>query len=269
MSKNNPSLTHFVECLSEVPDPRSKQGVSHPIATILAVTFLGLIANVRTPAEIARWAKHHFNTLKKFLKFGEIKGKIVAPCDNTYTRVWRKLSYDDLQNAYAEFINAILGDTAIIGAVDGKTAKQTKDKDGNPIHMLNVFAHKLKLHLASWDCNGDKTNETGCLKKHAGELFTMYPCLELLTGDAAYANRPLVEAIRKYDRDYLFQVKNNMPKVLAKLEAAFNDVPTQEPEHCVEMVIDAPPQNAQQRKVKSYNRKVNKKRGLLRYVAYG
>jgi hypothetical protein len=270
MSQKNSCLTHFVECLSQVADPRSKQGVSHPFATILAVTFLGLIANVRTPAEIARWAKYHFKTLKKFLKFGEIKGKIVAPCDNTYTRVWRKLSYEDLQNAYATFLNVILGDTAIIGAVDGKTAKQTKDKDGNPIHMLNVFAHKLKLHLASWDCKGDKTNESGCLKRHAGELFTMYPCLKLLTGDAAYSNRPLVEAIRMYDRDYLFQVKDNMPKVLAKLEKAFKDAPTQEPDDCREIAIgDAPSQRSPKRKTKSYDRKVNKKRGLLRYAAYG
>jgi len=124
----NPSLSHFVDCLNQVPDPRSWRGVSHPFPTILAVTFLGLIANVNTPAEIARWAKEHFKTLKTFLTFGEIKGKTRAPCDNTLTRVWRKLSYDHLQQAFAMFLNAILGDTAYIGAVDGKTAKQTKDK---------------------------------------------------------------------------------------------------------------------------------------------
>jgi len=274
MSKSNnhksPSLIHFVDCLSDVPDPRSKQGVSHPFATILAVTFLGLLANVRTPAEIARWAKNHFKTLKTFLTFGTIKGKTRAPCDNTFTRVWRKLSYEDLQHAYASFLNAILGDTAIVGAVDGKTAKQTKDDDGNPLHMLNVFAHKLKLHLASWDVKGDKTNESGCLKKHLGELFTMYPCLKLLTGDAMYSNRPLVEAIQEYNRDYLFQVKDNQPNVMAKLEEAFKDAPTQEPDVYEEIVIDdvPPSQDAPKRKVKSYDRKVNKKRGLLRYAAY-
>jgi hypothetical protein len=201
----NPSLTHFVQCLKKVPDPRSKQGVSHLFPTILAITFLGLIANVRTPAEIARWAKQHFKTLKTFLCFKPRDGKVRAPCDNTFTRVWRKLSYEDLQTAYATFLTAILGDTAIIGAVDGKTAKQTKEKDGNPIHMLNVFAQKLKLHLASWDVKGDKTNEAGCIEKHLEELFTMYPCLKLLTGDAIFANRQLVKVIPQYNRDYLFK----------------------------------------------------------------
>jgi hypothetical protein len=224
MSKKNPSLTHFVECLSEVPNPRSKQGVSHPFATILAITFLGLIANVRTPAEIARWAMGN----------------------------GRHQTATDLAIEFSCFCCRLPSAICCL------------------LLMLNVFAHKLKLHLASWDCKGDKTNETGCLKLHAEELFTMYPGLQLLTGDAAYANRPLVEVIRKYDRDYLFQVKNNMPKAFAKLEEAFQDAPSQESDDCVEIVVDdTQPQKSSQRKTKSYDCKVSKKRGLLRSANYG
>jgi len=47
------------------------------------------------------------------------------------------------------------------------------------------------------EVKGDKTNEPGCLKKHLGELFEMYPCLTLLTGDAIFAQRPLLEAIQE------------------------------------------------------------------------
>jgi hypothetical protein len=45
-----------------------------------------------------------------------------------------------------------------------------KDDNGDPILMLNVFAQKLKLHIASY---GDKTNKPGRLKNLLGELFTM------------------------------------------------------------------------------------------------
>jgi hypothetical protein len=253
MSKlKSPTLTHFVECLHQVRDPRSKRGVSHPFATILAITFLGLIANVTTPAALARWTELHLSQLKKFLCFGQRKGKTRTPCDNTFTRILRKLSYDDLQNAFAEFVNAILADTAIIGAVDGKTAKQMKDHDGNLLLMLNVFAQKLKLHLASWSVNGDKTNEPACLKKHLEELFTMYPYLKLLTGDALFAQRPLLEAIREYERDYLFQVKENQPKILKKMEEVFKDAPEQSLEN-----------------TRTHDRQVSKKRGLVRFVVCG
>ena len=56
--------------------------------------------------------------------------------------------------------------------------------------------------------------QPGCLKKHLEELFTMYPCLKLLTGDAVYAQRPLLAALQEYHRDDLFQVKDNQPKIL-------------------------------------------------------
>ena len=39
--------------------------------------------------------------------------------------------------------------------------------------------------------------EPGCLKKHLEELFTMYSCLKLLTGDTMYTQRPLLEANQK------------------------------------------------------------------------
>jgi hypothetical protein len=243
MSTSRPApdaLKLLAPCLKKVPDPRSKQGTSHPFSTVLALVLLGLLANVPTPAEIERWTKQHFHKLKKFLRFGKIKGTVKAPCDNTLSRVLKKLSLGDLQHAFALFINALLTETSLIAAVDGKAAKQMKDDNGDPILMLNVFAHTVKLHLASWSVHGDKTNEPSCLEKHLAELFTMYPGLKLLTGDAIYAQRPLLEALQEYHRDYLFHVKDNQPKVLKKMKAAFADTPTQEPN----------------------DRKVNKKRGL-------
>jgi hypothetical protein len=192
--------------------------------------LLGLLAQVSTPAEIARWTKRHFAKLSKFLRFGKIKGALSSPCDNTLTRVLKKLSLADLQQAFAEFVNAILADTTLVAAVDGKAAKQMKDENGDPILMLNVFAQTLKLHLASWEVHGDKTNEPGCLVKHLEELFEMYPCLKLLTGDAIFAQRPLSEALQEYHCDYRFQVKDNQPKILAKMKVLFSDAEHQKPD---------------------------------------
>jgi hypothetical protein len=133
------ALALFAQCLKKVPDPRSKQGTSHPFSTLLAVVLLGLLAKVSTPAEIARWTEQRFAKLSKFLRFGKIKGELKSPCDNTVTRVLKKLSLADLQNAFAEFVNAILKDTTLVAAVDGKAAKQMKDENGDPILMCTKF----------------------------------------------------------------------------------------------------------------------------------
>ena len=149
----------FAHCLNKVPDPRSKQGTSHPCSTLLAVVLLGLLAKVSTPAEVARWTKRHFSKLSKVLRFGRIKGELKSPCDNTFTRVLKKLSLTDLQHAFADFINALLQDTTLVAAVDGKVAKQMKDENDDPILMLNgvrtvktaseefafFFSHTLEL----------------------------------------------------------------------------------------------------------------------------
>jgi hypothetical protein len=232
------SLSHFVRSLKKVRDPRSKQGQSHPFSTIIAIVFLGLIGNITTLAEIQRWAGIHYPELKSFLRFRRFKRKSKSqkkpkkiPHAITLARVLRKLSLADLQKAFAEFLNVILNDTSITASVDGKAAKQIKDANGNPILMLNVFAHTLKIHLASWSVKGDKTNESGCLKKHLEELFDLFPCLKLLTGDAIYADRSLLKAIQKHHRDYLVQVKKNQPKVYAKMQAVFKDAEHQPPDH--------------------------------------
>jgi hypothetical protein len=232
------SLSHFVRCLKKVRDPRSKQGQSHPFSTILAIVFLGLIGNITTLAEIQRWAEIHYPELKTFLRFRRFKRKSKSqkkpkkiPHAISLARVLRKLSLDDLQNAFADFLNVILNDTEITASVDGKCAKQMKDANGKPILMLNVFAHTLKVHLASWSVKGDKTNEPGCLKKHLEELFDLFPCLKLLTGDAIYADRSLLKAIQKHHRDYLIQVKDNQPKVYAKLKETYEQVRRQKPDH--------------------------------------
>ena len=224
MSESVP-LDIFVRCLKKVPDPRSKKGRSHPFTTVLTVVFLGLLANISTLAEIERWAKIHFLQLKQFLRFR----KTGVPDDTTLSRILRRLSLDDLQKAFAEFVNAIDSSTLFAAAVDGKVAKQMKDENGDPLLMLNVFAQTLKLHLASWSVRGDKTNEPGCLKNHLEELFTLYPCLKLLTGDAIYAQRPLLEAIQKHHRDYLVQIKENQGKTLEQMTLVFEDAPKQEP----------------------------------------
>ena len=258
-------LKLFAQALKKVPDPRRKRG-SYPLATLLALTFLGLIANCTNPSELARWSKNHLENLHPFLRFRRLNGTRRAPVNLTFSRLFEVLSLNDLQQAFAEFVNLLLADTSIVASVDGKAAKQMKDKNGDALLMLNVFAQQVKLHLVSWNVQGDKTNEPGCLKKHLGEFFTMFPSLKLLTGDAVFTQRPLLEAIREYERDYLFQVKENQPKVLKKMKEVFKDAELQEPDDTLELSDDVPPQK---KKPKPYDRKVSKKKEPWRFVVSG
>ena len=43
---SNDSLSLFVQYIQKVPDPRSPRGRSHHFSTILAITLLGLLADI-------------------------------------------------------------------------------------------------------------------------------------------------------------------------------------------------------------------------------
>jgi len=95
--------------------------------------------------------------------------------------------------------------------------------------MLNTFVHGMKVVLWEWSIKGDKTNEPGCLKQHLGELLSPFPHLQILTGDAIFAQRPLLEVLKNPNVDYVFQVKENQPQVLEAIKETFKERHDQEP----------------------------------------
>ena len=223
------SLSALADAVASLPDPRSKQGVSHPYHGMLVLVLLGLIAQISYISWIRRWAKRHWNTLRKPLNFKRDK----PPVATTLSRALAKTSVADFQKVFAEFLRNILAEDheTIVAAVDGKTAKQMKDADGNPLLMLNIFAHNIKVTLKSCYVKGDKTNEPGCLKLHLESLFEQYPFLKLLTGDAIFAQRPLLEVLQEYECDYLFQIKGNQPDILEAAKTCFAEVDPEKPDY--------------------------------------
>ena len=114
----------------------------------------------------------------------------------------------------------MVADRELNASVDGKWAKQSEDVSGNPLVMVNVLAHDLRLCLAHWPAS-DKRYEPGVLREQLAPLFERYPGLRLLTMDALYAERDLCQAIVGHGRDYLVRVKGNQPTVLAALTDGF------------------------------------------------
>ena len=222
------SLSTLAATLETLPDPRSKQGVSHPYHGMLALVLLGLIAQLPTVAEIRRWAKRQWSILKEPLKFKRNK----PPVDTTIFRALEKTTVKDFHKVVADFLKVILAQEhgTLTSAVDGKVAKQMKDAAVDAIQMLNIFIHDVKVTAMSYDIGSNKTNEPGCLKAHLGELFKLYPMLRLLTGDAIFAQRPLLEVLKEHGCDYVFQVKANQPDILDAAKTCFAAVDPETPD---------------------------------------
>jgi len=219
---NCSSLNQLVGVFQKITDPRDAKGVRHDFHGMFILVFLGQLAQIPYIAQIRRWAKKYWHILRAPLGFKRLK----PPVATTISRALAGCSLEEMQNAFSAFLQTVLAETdePVVAAVDGKSSRHYFDADDHPLLMLNVFVHDLKVTLHQWSVRGDKTNEPGCLKLHLESLFQKYPMLELLTGDAIFAQRPLLEALHQHGRKYLFQLKENQGDAFEAVKYAFSEV---------------------------------------------
>lgn len=212
------AVPSLLAAFRSLTDPRHRRGIRHPFPATLALVFLALLCRQTDFAAMARWAKAHWHQLREPLGFT----RRYAPHQTTLSRLTARYSLDQFQTALSRWLLAWLADAGdFAAAVDGKTAKQGHDADGDPIHMLNVFAHHAKVCLASWPVGDGKETEPEVLKAHLAELFATYPSLQILTGDALFTQRPLARLIIEQGKDYLLAIKDNQPDLHETAQTTF------------------------------------------------
>jgi hypothetical protein len=195
---------------SQVKDWRRARGKRHPLAGILALVFLGLLARIRELAVLQRWAEANWHLLKEPLGFDRDQ----PPHATTISRALAGCQVAEFEAAYLTWLQQMLPDEPFVAAVDGKTSCQGLDAEGQPVQLVTVLIHQLKLVIAQWSVRGEKTNEPGVLRQRVAELRQQFPLLTCISGDAIYANRPLAEALQQENCDYLLQIKGNQQDVL-------------------------------------------------------
>ena len=207
----------LLAAFGRLTDPRHRRGVRHPFAGLLSVVFLVLLSRHPDFASIARWAKRHSPALRE--AFGLTRR--YAPHATTYSRAAAAFSVDEFRAALAGWLARVMADAPTAAAVDGKTSNQARDADGDPIHVLNVFAHDARVCLADWPIGDGKETEPEVLNAHRDDLFAARPSLRVLTGDALFCPRPPARAIVGAGRDDVPAVKANPPDRHETIRTAF------------------------------------------------
>jgi hypothetical protein len=213
----------LIDVLRQIPDPRHKRGVRHPLVALLALASAAILCGYRSYDAIAEWGRHYDAAFLAALGFT----RRTAPCGATYFQVFRKLdqaAFEARLGAWAEQVLAALPpgpdeDEAL--ALDGKTLRGSKKQGAPGVHLLSVVSHRLGLTVAQAGVD-EKTNEIPVAAQVLaglvlqGRVFTM---------DALLTQRTLAEQIVAGGGDYVMLTKGNQPTLEGDIATVFGAPP--------------------------------------------
>lgn len=204
----------LISCMQEVPDPREPYNQRHKFLDIVIIVITAVLCGMDTWNEMEDWAHSKKEWLGTFL---ELPGGI--PSHDTLNRVFQMIDPTKFHDAFFKWTSAVAGELKGVVAIDGKTARRSreKSKEKRPLHVVSAWACEANLVLGQRKVD-EKTNEI----KAIPELLEML-CLKgcIVTIDAMGTQKEIAEKIIEKEADYILQVKGNQAELMRDISLYF------------------------------------------------
>ncbi len=204
----------LLEILEGIHDPRGAQGKRHPLSALLALAVVAMLAGMTSYEAIVQYGRERGREFLYLLGFTHGRGL----CKATYSRVFRRIDVAQFEACVSRWIQGQLATSdAPHIAIDGKTARGSRDGDTPAVHLVAAYAPDVHATVAQLRVDA-KTNE----HKAALQLLGVLPIKgKIITGDAMFTHRDLCAEVIKGGGDYILPVKENQPTLLANIAAVF------------------------------------------------
>jgi len=203
---------YLLDLLAQVPDPRKRRGRRHALAGLLAVGIAAVIAGSRSFAAIGQWAADAGPEALAVL--GAARGPAE---ESTFRRAFALVSADVLDRVLGAWLwtRAVLAGGRLVIAIDGKTVRGAKSKEGKAPHLVAALAHGIGAVLGQVAVD-EKSNEIPAVR----ELLMAFTDLAgaVFTIDAMHTQHDTAQAILGRGADYVMTVKANMPTLYRQLK---------------------------------------------------
>jgi hypothetical protein len=200
------------ERFAQIPDPRKRRGLVHPLPAILSLATLAMLAGMKSLEAIAQFGRDHGKELAFALGFR--RGK--TPAKSTLSEVFRAMDIDAFEAALRAWMQGRDGGGPL--AIDGKALRGSRDGDVPGVHLLAAFAPGGAAVLGQIRVDG-KTNE----HKAALQFLGVLPLQgRVVSGDAMFTHRDFAQGVRDGGGDYLLVVKDNQPELKAQIQSALH-----------------------------------------------
>ena len=206
----------LMELFESVHDPRSARGKRHPLPALLLLAVVGLLSGMTSYEAIVDYGKARGWEFLRLLGFTRRRGL----CKATYSRVFRRIDTADVEARIGQWIQGRIDlKVAHHIAIDGKTARGSRDGQTPGVHLVSAYAPQFRAVLGQLRVDA-KTNE----HKAALQLLGVLPIKGMLvTGDAMFTHRDVCAKIIERGGDYVLPVKDNQPQLRADIMAAFTE----------------------------------------------
>lgn len=204
----------LLELLEGIHDPRGAKGKRHPLSALLALALVAMLAGMTSYEAFVQYGQERGREFLYLLGFTRGRGL----CKATYSRIFRRIDVAEFEACVSRWIQGRLrtGDAAHL-AIDGKTARGSRDGDTPAVHLVAAYAADAHATVAQLRVDA-KTNE----HKAALELLGVLPIRgKIITGDAMFTHRDICAEVIEGGGDYILPVKENQPTLRANIAAVF------------------------------------------------
>jgi predicted transposase YbfD/YdcC len=213
----------LVARLEGITDHRKPRGVRHSLASILALATAATLAGARSVTAIGEYSADCPQDVLCRLgaKYHPDKRRYIAPSDETFRRALGAVDTTQLDQVVGSWLfdqvrSGVLEEKSVVLALDGKSMRGALREDGKAVHLFSAMVHGAGVVIGQEEVD-----------RKSNEITAFRPLLEgldlkgaLVTADAMHTQREHARfLVKDKGADYLFQVKENQPSLLAAIQA--------------------------------------------------
>ena len=220
-ARRAPDPVGLLSVLATVTDPRKARGVRHRLVTVLAIAVCAVLAGARSFVAIAEWGADLSPSVR--LRLGVPRRRI---SESTIRRLLCLVDPVEIDTALCRWQAERAAAAAKAGptgegnrwrqiALDGKTARGAKRRDGTQVHLFGAVeaATGIVLGQAEVEVKSNEITAFIPLCKRIGVTGA------LITADAMHTQREHVEYLHRAGAHWILIAKGNQPTLHDQLRA--------------------------------------------------
>jgi predicted transposase YbfD/YdcC len=209
-------MCKFEAYFGRLRDPRAANR-SYPLPEVLFVALVAVLCGAKGCTDMSDFGRRKIELLRRFVPLEN-----GVPSHDVFSDVFRVVDPHSFEQVFRRFVAAFAKfhglDLSGVFAVDGKSlcGAYERGKSTLPVHLVNVFAAKARLAVAS--CKAPGRNET----EAALEVIQMLRLKrKIITADALFCSRPFATAVLERGGNYVLALKKNQSKLFKDVERCF------------------------------------------------